>query len=215
MTMHLSVGFSSRPFKCIPPSGDGWLRITLEDVDRFMLADGIGHGSRACAIVDLLVQHLKWICRRTIRITNLADCMLSMHEVLQAEGSHCQAAVALADFDRKRAVLNLVSIGNVEAHFQTPETAMSFPCIRGMVGGTFPRSIHESHMQVQAGGLLCLMSDGVGAHQARGYLHTLRHHCLDTRLSMQSAADGIVNSYGAVTDDASCLLIQATPRETP
>jgi len=209
--MQLSVGFASRPFRHLPPCGDGWIRISVGEVDRFMLADGIGHGSRAKAIVDLLCQQLDWICRRTSRISNLCDCMRSLHEQLRVEGSSCQAAVALVDVDRRHGELDVVSIGNVEVHVQTPEANINFPSIRGMVGGIFPRTIHESHSRLEEGGLICLVSDGVVAERARQHVHGLRHHSQDGWLNVQSEAESIVASFGSVNDDASCLLVQMSP----
>ena len=209
--MQLSVGFASRPFRHLPPCGDGWFRITLGDLDRFMLADGIGHGSKARVIVDLLGQHLDWICRRTSRIISLCDCMQSLHEQLRAEGSACQAAVALMELDRRDGELHVVSIGNVEVHVQTPDVNINFPSIRGMVGGIFPRTIHESPSRLEEGGLICLVSDGVVAERARQHVHGLRHHSQDGLLDIQLEAQRIVESCGSVNDDASCLLVQMSP----
>jgi len=206
--MNGAVGYASRPFYQLPPSGDGWLMLKLGAIHRLMLVDGIGHGQHAHSIVRCLIQQLTWICQRSSRLIGLADCLHALHALLRQQGSDAQAAVALLDVNSDLGSLRGLSIGTVQVHVQTGETSHCFPSLCGMLGGRLPSQLLESSCRIDASSLVAVFSDGVESQGAREYLKALATRHSHQHLEMQSEADLIVRRFGRISDDASCALLR-------
>lgn len=189
--------------------------MALAGMVRVMLADGIGHGRRAHRIVTLLLDHLDWISHRATEPLTVAESMDSLHIMLLEQGMEAQAAVALLDIQTDRNSVAVVSVGNIDVQYLASGTSLSFPSMRGMVGGIYPRQLKVSHQQMEDRSLLCLMSDGVDAARTRAYLHQLHQRHPGQPLQVQREAEAIVEDFGSLSDDASCVLIQALAGERP
>lgn len=210
--MNDSLGFASRPFLNRYPSGDGWLMIHHGTLHRMMLADGIGHGSRAHAIVELLKQQLLWISQRSTQWLELAQCLQDLHRSLINLSSGAQAAVALVDLHcdskQQNAFLAGISIGNIEVQIQTGSSQTCLPTMPGMVGGHLPSQLTVSTYPVGPDTLVALFSDGVETRAAKTYLRTCVERHRSMTMELRHEAEAIVATFGRLTDDASCLLVR-------
>ena len=209
MTLHLTIGYASRPFHDIPPCGDGWLSLSEGATTRLMFADGIGHGPGAHRIVTLLGEQLTWLCRRSNQLPGLETCLLELHRGLQrhAAGDVAQAAVALVDIDREHGSLAVAIVGNVQVHYHGNLGHHRFPSQNGMVGGTFPRHLRVAHAPLRPSGLLTLFSDGLESRAADRHLSDLQARGTRHGLCIQQEAERLLSHCGKTGDDASCALL--------
>jgi hypothetical protein len=179
------IGCCTRPFASVSPSGDGWLAVRVGETQRVMLADGIGHGSHAYQIVDLLKQQLHWICTRSTKLMRL-DKSLEALQTFQLQG---------------------ISIGNIQTHFLSSGAHGSFPMINGMVGGRFPRHVKANVYSIDSDSVLALFTDGIHPGGASQYLQRLSSLQSLSRLNPQMEAESIVSRFGSSSDDASCVVV--------
>jgi serine phosphatase RsbU (regulator of sigma subunit) len=201
------IGCCTRPFASVSPSGDGWLAVRVGETQRVMLADGIGHGSHAYQIVDLLKQQLHWICTRSTKLMRLDKSLEALHKLLCQETMDCQAAVALVDLDLQTFQLQGISIGNIQTHFLSSGAHGSFPMINGMVGGRFPRHVKANVYSIDSDSVLALFTDGIHPGGASQYLQRLSSLQSLSRLNPQMEAESIVSRFGSSSDDASGVFV--------
>lgn len=206
--MLISCGFATRPCFDQPPCGDGWLSRSAGNILRVMVADGIGHGIHAHRIVQSLQQQLAWICKRSIPLMGLADCMADLNRCLQEQGREAQAAVALADLNAQEQWMDALVVGNIEVHCHTDSDSHHVPSLRGMVGGRFPGHLAVSHWPIAAGTLVGFYSDGLDPAPARHQLTSLHNQGRHQPLDLQAEAEAMVQRFGKPNDDAICGLLQ-------
>jgi serine phosphatase RsbU (regulator of sigma subunit) len=210
--MNHSIGYASRPYLNRHPNGDGWLVIHQGSLHRLMLADGIGHGSKAHAIVELLKQQLLWISQRSTQWIGIDHCLQDLHRTLVNCSSTSQAAVALVDLDcdskQQTTVLAGISIGNIEVQIQAGSSQTCLPTLPGMVGGHLPTELPISTYQLAPDSIVSLFSDGVEARAAKTYLRHVTQNHRWRAMELRLVARVIVEQFGRLTDDASCLLIR-------
>jgi hypothetical protein len=207
-----AIAFASRPFLNRYPNGDGWLAIHHGSLHRMMLADGIGHGSQAHAIVELLKKQLLWITQRSTQWLGLAECLQDLHRSLFNHNSGLQAAVAVVDLHcdskQQNPFLAGISIGNIEVQIQTGYSQTCLPTMPGMVGGHLPSQLTVSTYPVGPDTLVALFSDGVETRAAKTYLRTCAERHRSVTMELRHEAEAIVERFGRLTDDASCLLVR-------
>lgn len=177
-----------------------------------MLADGIGHGCSAHRIVQGLQKQLSWICERSTRLMALADCLVSLHLYLQQQANQSQAAVALLDLDREQQLITSLIAGNVMVHYTSAERSTQFLNMPGMVGGRLPTSLRATTVPMQAGSILSMCSDGVDSYGTGDYLISRCRFGLHRNLHIQAEAETILQRFGKITDDASCVLVSIQER---
>lgn len=205
--MNRGIGYWSRPFAGVSPSGDGWLAVKVGGIHRLMLADGIGHGIHAHHIVCLLQQQLLWICTRSTQLLGLDESLQTLHWLLRQQSMDCQAAVALVDLDMEALQFQGISIGNIQAHFYAKGRHGSLPMIHGMVGGRFPRHVSSTKHAIDSEGVLALFTDGIDAPAATHYLQALCALQARPCINPQVESETIVSRFGCISDDASCGLV--------
>jgi hypothetical protein len=201
------IGYWSRPFACIPPSGDGWLAVKVGGTHRLMLADGIGHGTHAHNIVCLLQQQLLWICNRSTQLMGLVESLEALHWLLRQQTSDCQAAIALVDLELQPFRLQGISVGNIQVYIQSKCGQCGLPSMNGMVGGQFPRHIKTTSHSVESDSVLALFTDGINSKGVMQYLRVLGSLQSFPSLNPQAEAETIVSRFGCFNDDASCGLV--------
>lgn len=210
--MTYSIGYASRPYLNRYPNGDGWLVIHQGSFHRLMLADGIGHGKKAHAIVELLKQQLLWVTQRSTQWVGIDHCLKELHRTLVNLNSTSQAAVALVDLhcDSKQQTADLagISIGNIEVQIQAGCSQTCLPTLPGMVGGHLPTELPVSTYPLAPDSMVALFSDGVETRAAKTYLRYVTQKNGWRTMELRQEAKAIVEQFGRLTDDASCLLIR-------
>lgn len=205
--MLISCGFASRSCFDQPPCGDGWLSREAGPILRVMVADGIGHGSHAHQIVQSLQQQLAWICKRSVPMIGLAECMVALNQCLNQHGPEAQAAVALADLNRQEQRMDALVVGNIEVHCQRSSGRQQITSLRGMVGGRFPGHLPVTHWALEAGTLVGLFSDGLESAGALMQLTRLHERGRQHHLDVQAEAETMVHCFGKASDDSVCALL--------
>jgi serine phosphatase RsbU (regulator of sigma subunit) len=153
------------------------------------VVDGLGHGEEAAAAAQAAASTLEDHAREP-----LSALVNRCHERLRGTRG---AVMSLAAFDRKKATLSWVGIGNVEGVLLRDDPRAvpqreSLLLRGGVVGHQVP-SLHVSNMPVARGDLLIFATDGV-------------HGGLDRRPARgetpQQVADRILRQHGKGLDDA-------------
>ena len=203
----LDLGYAERSFQGIAPCGDGVITAQRRAVTRVMLADGIGHGAHAHAVVQQLQQQFRWICGRSADWISIADCLLELHRLLRESRRDLQAAVAMLDVDADTWKVSALCVGNVKAHQVSATAVLSVPCLNGMVGGQMPQRLPLFQQNWPAETLLTLHSDGVSTRGLLPYLQTLLWSGSQRHLQAQPIADTVLGRFGKTNDDASCVVL--------
>ena len=187
--------------------GDGmcssWQRQTL----RILHADGIGHGASAREIVCRLQERFAWICNRSRDLIGIGDCLQELHSCLRAEPGICQAAVAIVDIHADTGCIDVLSVGNVQAHHLASDGSVSFPCLNGMIGGRLPSTLPLHGIAAASPALLLIHSDGISVRPVLGYLETMVRDGAHAERSSESIARTVIQRFGKHSDDASCTVV--------
>ncbi|WP_447978240.1 ATP-binding protein [Candidatus Nitrospira bockiana] len=135
--------------------GDGWAVRRHQGRWRFLVADGLGHGLHAAeAALEASrlfeAHHLK----------PLPTVLETIHLGLRATRG---AAVAVADLDVGRSVVQFVGVGNISAVITNGETVRNLVSLSGTAGVEI-RKVTEFSYPWPDGAALILHSDGLGTH---------------------------------------------------
>ena len=210
--MEMTLGHALRPFQPSlgrqPPCGDGWLVLQKGRTMRLMLADGMGHGTRAHHIVSDLCRGLAWIGQRSSTLIPLPDCMRALHHMLQQQGSQAQACVALLDVDLEHGLIRCLNVGNIQVHVHAPDQRLALLNLAGMVGGHLSQTLKVSELAVAPGTLLSLCSDGIESKRSRDCLLSIQQRGLHAALDLQEEAELLLDCSAKASDDASCVLVR-------
>jgi len=203
----LDLGYAERCFQGLPPCGDGLITAQHKAITRVMLADGIGHGTYAHAVVQQLQKQFLWICGRSEEWISIADCLLELHLLLREGRQGLQAAVAILDVNADTWQVSALCVGNVKAHQVSATGVLSIPCLNGMVGGQMPQRLPVFLQSWPAETLLTLHSDGLSTRGVLPYLQTLLRSGASSELEAQPIADAVLKQFAKSTDDASCVVL--------
>lgn len=148
----LDVGAVTVPMKGEIKCGDNWAHIWNPARERFMLADGLGHGVHAAEAADE--------AERIFREKEghpLPDVLQAIHNGLRKTRG---AAVALAELDAEKRVVRYVGVGNISA------TILHDGATRGLVSqngtaGAEMRRINEFQYPWPENSILVMNSDGM------------------------------------------------------
>lgn len=205
--MMLKPAYTEHCFQDIKPCGDGWTSIQRHHTLRLMLVDGMGHGKEAHQVMQQLCTHFQWVCNRSSKFIDIAECMRELHEILSIQKQTDQAAVALVDIHTDSGMVAALSVGNVKVHILSPGYCFSFPCMNGMVGGHLPQQLPVNVHHYGLGSLLALHSDGVSSRSLLPFLNQLISSCTSSHLQPQPVADAIISEHAKSSDDASCVVV--------
>jgi anti-sigma regulatory factor (Ser/Thr protein kinase) len=142
---------------CVPKSGqdvcgDGWAVAHDSDRVRVLLTDGLGHGPLASEASKLARE----VFLERPRL-ELAELVGLMHAALRATRG---AALAVADVDRGRGIVQYAGVGNVSAAILAGDESRSMVSMHGTVGHDL-RKIQQFQYPWPAGALLVMNSDGL------------------------------------------------------
>lgn len=184
-----------RPLPGERVSGDHYVIRSLEDGVLLAAMDGLGHGPEAAHASGLAAD-----CLNRAQSRNLPNLIRECHEDLRGSRG---VALTLAYYDPGAGTLQWASIGNVEAVLwhrpgQPGAQRLSVTPRGGVVGYQLP-SVHVATVDVAAGDVGCLASDGISS----AFVEKTPAYCEPGRL-----ADYIMECYGKTTDDALVLAVR-------
>jgi anti-sigma regulatory factor (Ser/Thr protein kinase) len=142
---------------CVPKAGqdvcgDGWAVTYDSDRVRVLLTDGLGHGPLASEASARATE--VFLDRPRLE---LAEVVGIMHAVLRATRG---AALAVADVDRGRGIVQFAGVGNVSGAILAGGESRSMVSMHGTVGHDL-RKIQQFQYPWPAGALLVMNSDGL------------------------------------------------------
>jgi len=188
----LKVFVENRPYPGEKNSGD--LPFFFQGKESLLLgiADGLGHGPRAHAVTLQVEEYLKQYWQ---------DDILRMFENLdRALQSSIGAAIGLGHINLLNGKMEYAGIGNTRAYV-LGEKSYRFVCNDGIVGQKMRTPLLQSY-QLTEGDKVILTTDGI---QERVY-NDSSHHYVTT--NPETISRSIVEHYGKLYDDASCLVFE-------
>jgi anti-sigma regulatory factor (Ser/Thr protein kinase) len=142
---------------CVPKAGqdvcgDGWAVAYNSDRVRLLLTDGLGHGPLAFEAS----KRAREVFLDRPRL-ELAEVVGMMHTALRPTRG---AALAVADVDRGRGIVQFAGVGNVSAAILADGETRSMVSLHGTAGHDL-RKIQQFQYPWPAGALLVMNSDGL------------------------------------------------------
>ncbi|MFC8516522.1 SpoIIE family protein phosphatase [Streptomyces sp. NPDC057257] len=134
-------------------SGDAWAWSRSGPLLTLLLADGLGHGTKAAQASSAAVAEL----HRTAHLPP-ADILRRLDTALRPTRG---AAVALAQLDSGAGTLRFAGVGNIAARLRTDGVWQPLVSHPGIVGAAFPATVPVVRQPWSADSLLVLASDGL------------------------------------------------------
>ncbi|MFF9274573.1 SpoIIE family protein phosphatase [Streptomyces griseosporeus] len=147
------VGGINVPLAPADHSGDAWTWARSGPLLTFMLADGLGHGTKAAHASATAVDAL----RRSAHLPP-AEILRRLDTALRPTRG---AAVAVAQLDHDDAHLSFAGVGNAGARLRTGDRWHHLVSHPGIVGAAFPANVPVQRAPWTDGSLLVLHSDGL------------------------------------------------------
>lgn len=146
-------------------SGDSAAARSTGTVTQFMMADGLGHGFYAAAASGAAVAAFD---RRDGSPLQQVE---QLHDSLRSTRG---AAIAIAEIDLARGMLEYSGIGNIAARIDGPEGTSHLPSMNGTAGHV-ASTLRQFSYPAPPGGLLIMHSDGISARWDLDRYPGLRH----------------------------------------
>ncbi|MEO8992148.1 MAG: ATP-binding SpoIIE family protein phosphatase [Nitrosospira sp.] len=151
-TTAIEIGTIAVPMPHEEVCGDGWAVVSNEEDIKFLLADGLGHGTNAAQASTAAAQLL--VKRPGVQPLALMDML---HSSLHGTRG---AAVAVAELHFKSAQINFVGIGNISACVIDGLSRKQFVSHNGIVGHNM-RKVQQFSIPCLPGSLFVMHSDGI------------------------------------------------------
>lgn len=196
MLSSIEWAVAQRPFPGMDVSGDHCLVHPFGDGILLAVMDGLGHGPGADAASRLACDCLL----HSQPARGLAQLIRDCHEALRGSRG---VAMTLAIYQPGPGTLQWSSIGNVEAvlwHLPEEDDGRRL-CVTprgGVIGYQLPTP-HVATLEVAAGDICCMATDGI----ASAFVERT-----PPRLEPRNLADYILERYGRGTDDALVLAVR-------
>ena len=191
----VETGVHLRPCAGEIVSGDAALAVEQEGGVFLAIVDVLGHGPQAHAVAERVAAYL-----RENAGPDLLGLMRRLHELLRGA---LGAAVGLAYLDATSGRLSYVGVGNTRLR-RLGSADTRLVSRDGTVGCHMPTP-REVHLQLEAGDLLLMTTDGVKEHFAADEYPGLLGD------SPAVAARRVVQRFGKDHDDATCLALRYRP----
>jgi anti-sigma regulatory factor (Ser/Thr protein kinase) len=138
--------------------GDAWAVWSAGELMSIFVSDGLGHGREAAAASAAAVSAFLRHAERSA-----ADVITAVHDALKSTRG---AAVAIAELDRRRGIVNYCGLGNISAVLVTPGAAEQHLVSLAGIAGHVARRLQPFTYPWLPGQVLLMHSDGVGTHWA-------------------------------------------------
>jgi anti-sigma regulatory factor (Ser/Thr protein kinase) len=136
--------------------GDAWAVWSAGQLTSLFMADGLGHGTDAARASAAAVSTFLGRAERSAD-----DVISAVHDALKSTRG---AAVAIAEMDRRRGVLQFCGLGNISAVIVRPDGSEQHLVSLAGIAGHVARRLHVYTYSWAAGDLLVMHSDGIGTH---------------------------------------------------
>ena len=190
----ISYGIATRTRQGETVTGDRYVIRQHPSGVLLAVIDGLGHGADAASAADSAAQVLS-----THPSTDVVDLLKACHDRLRSSRGVVMTVVSITPAAH---IITAIGVGNVQGMIvrhgdgeAAPER--DFVVLRGGVVGHLMPALRQSVMQVSAGDLVVLATDGVGIE-----------FMTEERFSQppQVIADRMLSRYAVPTDDALVLV---------
>lgn len=193
------VGAAWRPIQGEIVSGDTHAVLPWSSGVLVAVIDGLGHGPRAASASAIVAE--------TVKAHADAPLESLFFEVHRAALGSRGAVAAVARVDEHEATLEVAGLGNIGVLVEHHASSRSVhaPLVPGVLGSSY-RAVRPQTFALSRGDRVLLYSDGI---RSRIDMRELRG------LAPQAAMDSLLISHGKPTDDALCLMLEATSPNRP
>ncbi|MGD8978237.1 MAG: SpoIIE family protein phosphatase [Gammaproteobacteria bacterium] len=194
MTVDKVLEYSSRIRPCFGESvsGDTVVIRTLGQSLFVAIVDVLGHGPEAHELTHVIETYLGRYGN-----ADVSGVMTRLHQHLKGTRG---AAVGLCAFDESTGCIEYVGVGNTAIR-RMGKAETRLVSKDGVVGQSM-RSLLPQTMQLEAGDLIILHTDGVSGRFTVEDYPGASHH------SPEEVARNIVKRYGKDHDDAACIAVR-------
>jgi anti-sigma regulatory factor (Ser/Thr protein kinase) len=136
--------------------GDAWAVWSAGELTSVFVSDGLGHGREAANASSIAVGTFLRHAERSSE-----DVISAVHDALRGTRG---AAVAIAEMDRRRGVLQFCGLGNIAALIARPAGTEQHLVSLAGIAGHVARRLQRFTQVWLPGDLLVMHSDGIGTH---------------------------------------------------
>ena len=188
----LKVFTNNRPYPGEKNSGDLPFFFYRDEALLLGIVDGLGHGAKAHAVTLRIQEHLEQYWHE--------DVLKMFDNLDRTLKSSIGAAIGLAHVNLQDGKMEYAGVGNTRAYV-LGETTYRFICKDGVVGQQMRTPLLQSY-QLSTGDKVIFTTDGI---QERFYNDTSHHY---RTTAPETIALSIVDQFGKMYDDASCLVFE-------
>jgi negative regulator of sigma-B (phosphoserine phosphatase) len=192
----LIFGAFARPVEGESVSGDAYLIKETEDGWLIALADGLGHGALAAEASEKALSIIDRHIGEHGSEVDLMDLLRLCHVGLTGTRG---AVMGLCHLNLKDKVWSSLVVGNITLRVLSHRRLNPIPA-GGIVGYRLPKTVHVAEWPYYEGDTLILHTDGVEEDCSIDF------PAGDQGLSVEEAAERIIEKYGTKTDDATVIL---------
>lgn len=177
-------------------SGDSWTFCRRENGLKVMVADGLGHGLLAHEASRLAVEVFNEDTSRAPE-----EIMSNLHRALRSTRG---AAIAIADLDVPRRVLNYCGVGNIATSIVSPGSVKRCISYNGTIGAQV-KKMQTMPYPVDKDAVIIMASDGLSTHwDLKPYPGLLMKHPF-------IIAGVLYRDHGKGNDDISVVVFRGDP----
>lgn len=136
--------------------GDAWAVWSAGELTSVFVSDGLGHGRDAAVASSAAVAAFLRNAERSAE-----DVISAVHDALKSTRG---AAVAIAEMDRRRGVINYCGLGNISGVVIRPDGSEQHLVSLAGIAGHVARRLQRFSQPWLPGHVLLMHSDGIGSH---------------------------------------------------
>jgi anti-sigma regulatory factor (Ser/Thr protein kinase) len=136
--------------------GDAWAVWSAGELTSVFVSDGLGHGRDAAVASTAAVSAFLRNAERSAE-----DVISAVHDALKSTRG---AAVAIAEMDRRRGIVNYCGLGNISAVLVKPDGGEQHLVSLAGIAGHVARRLQRFSQPWLPGQILLMHSDGIGSH---------------------------------------------------
>ena len=136
--------------------GDAWAVWSAGELTSVFVSDGLGHGREAAAASAAAVAAFLRNAERSAE-----DVISAVHDALKSTRG---AAVAVAEMDRRRGIVNYCGLGNISGVLVKPDGSEQHLVSLAGIAGHVARRLQRFSQPWLPGQILLMHSDGIGSH---------------------------------------------------
>lgn len=175
-------------------SGDGCYLKNSDNLLKFIVADGLGHGHEANLAVNEAINSFK-ICP----YDSPCDIIRYLHQdVRKTRG----LVATIGVIDIEKSLIKIAGVGNISARLSGPVSSKAHLAYNGIIGHNIPNTMNDQLLSFSEFNQLILCSDGMRSRWDLSKIMGI-NRCDP---SIQAAA--IYKDFGRQTDDMSAVIIK-------